>query len=274
MTARGRRGRLQSDPEFVPGGLSLFTGDSRGGLSWPAAEYTRSMVEATIRWCLMALAVLALVVLPFVLIDQSLTESVEELIRSRPSRPFVAAILALLLAVDVFLPVPSSLIATASGMLLGFAQGALVTWMGMQAGALVGYALGRSAGRSAARRFVGEVELERAERSHRRWGGFSLVVSRAVPVLAESSVLLAGLVRMPSPQFVALTGASNAAISLVYASVGAYALETSAFLMAFAASMFLPGVLLGADRILRRKRTLSAGPPGQQSGGAGSESLG
>lgn len=231
------------------------------------------MAAAGIRWCLLAAAALALILLPFLLIDQNLTGSVEEFIRSSPSRPFVAAVLALLLTVDVFLPVPSSLIATASGMLLGFAQGALVTWSGMQAGALIGYALGRSAGRSAARRFVGEVELERAERSHCRWGGFSLVVSRAVPVLAESSVLLAGLVRMPSPQFVGLTGVSNAAISMVYASVGAYAFETSAFLMAFAASMLLPGLLLGANRILRGRRIRSAAPS-RRSTGADTEIVG
>lgn len=231
------------------------------------------MANAWIRWCLLALAVLALITLPFVLIDESLTKSVEEFTRSGPSRPLIATVLTLLLALDVFLPVPSSLIATASGVLLGFMQGSLVTWMGMQAGALIGYALGRSAGRGAARRFVGEGELRRAEHSHCRWGGFSLVVSRAVPVLAESSVLLAGLVRMPFARFVAWTGASNAAISMVYASVGAYALETRAFLMAFAASMLLPGALLGANRIFRRKRIQSA-TPDRQSPGANTEVFG
>lgn len=231
------------------------------------------MADSRIRWCLLALAVLALIILPFVLIDESLTKSVEEFIRYRPSRPLIGTVLALLLAVDVFLPVPSSLIATASGVLLGSTQGSLVTWMGMQAGALIGYALGRSAGRSVARRFVGEGELQRAERSHRRWGGFSLIVSRAVPVLAESSVLLAGLVRMPFARFVVLTGASNAAISIVYASVGAYALETSAFLMAFAASMLFPAVLLGANRIFRRNRIRSA-TSDRQSQGAKTEVFG
>lgn len=171
-----------------------------------------------------------------------------------PDRALLAAGLGLLLAADVFLPVPSSLLATASGMLLGLTPGALTTWSGLQAGVLLGYGFGRSAGRRVAQRLVGEAELARAADAHQVWGGLSLLLARAVPVLAESSVLLAGLARMPLPRFALLTGASNAALALVYASVGAYAVETRTFLWAFAASTLGPGLLLVADRLLRERR--------------------
>ncbi len=207
------------------------------------------MRGAWIRWGVVALFALALVIVPFALFGDSILGTVEGFIGSGSSRLAIAATISVLLASDVFLPVPSSVLATVSGLSLGIGSGALVTWAGMQAGALVGYAVGRLAGTGAVRRIVGPVEFERAERSHRRWGWFSLIVSRAVPVLAESSVLLAGTVRMPIARFAWLTGVSNFAVAMVYAVVGSYALEARAFLLAFAASVLVPGAAMLVHRV-------------------------
>ena len=206
------------------------------------------MRGAWIRWSVVALFVLGVVIVPFVLFEGSMLGAVNALTGSGRGRLAIALTVALLLASDVFLPIPSSVLATISGLSMGLGTGALVTWGGMQAGALIGYAIGRSAGSSAVAWFVGPAELERAARSHRRWGWFSLVASRAVPVLAESSVLLAGTVRMPIARFAWFTSASNAGVALVYAAVGAYAVEARAFLLAFAASVLLPGVAMLVHR--------------------------
>lgn len=216
---------------------------------------TRQLPRASLGWSLVALAAAALIAVPFWLFEASLAGAIEAFVQAPPDRSLLAAGLGLLLAADVFLPVPSSLLATASGMLLGLTPGALTTWSGLQAGVLLGYGFGRSAGRRVAQRLVGEAELARAADAHQVWGGLSLLLARAVPVLAESSVLLAGLARMPLPRFALLTGASNAALALVYASVGAYAVETRTFLWAFAASTLGPGLLLVADRLLRERRS-------------------
>ena len=206
------------------------------------------MRGAWIRWSVVALFVFAVVIVPFALFEASILEAVNALTGSDTGRLAIALTVALLLASDVFLPIPSSVLATISGLSLGLGTGALVTWAGMQAGALIGYAIGRSAGTGAVAWFVGPAELERAARSHRRWGWFSLVASRAVPVLAESSVLLAGTVRMPMARFAWFTGASNAGVALVYAAVGAYAVEARAFMLAFAASVLLPGAVMLVHR--------------------------
>ena len=208
------------------------------------------MGGSALRWCFLALVALAAIIVPFVLYEERITTSVEGIAQGGMGRPLAAITILLLLASDVIAPVPSSLVATASGMLLGLVPGTAVTWTGMQAGAMLGYGLGRTAGASAATRLVGGSELARASRSHQRWGGYSLIVSRAVPVLAETSVLLAGTVRMPLARFVPLTAASNAAIALVYAGVGSYALETRAFLLAFAASVLVPALLMWGNRTL------------------------
>lgn len=206
------------------------------------------MGGTALRWSLLALSLLVLILVPFVIYEESIRDALDGLLQSGKSRLLLAGVIALALASDVFTPVPSSLIATASGTLLGLMPGAACTWMGMQAGALLGYGVGRTAGAGAVRRLVSDSELQRAARSHRRWGGVSLIVARAVPVLAESSVVLAGTVRMEPFRFFWLTGLSNAVIAAVYAAIGAFALEAQAFLFAFLGSVLIPGAVMWASR--------------------------
>ena len=224
-----------------------------------------------IRWSLMGLALLVLILVPFALWEESVVAVAERWLREGTGRLTVAVAVPTLLALDVVLPVPSSVVATGSGVLLGLGQGASVAWLGLQLGAAMGYLVGRTLGIPAARRLVGPAELERAERSHSRWGPVSLLACRAVPVLAESSVIVAGAVRMPLRRFVWLTGLPNAAIALVYASVGAYALEVRAFLLAFVASIALPGLLMGAYRAAERRGSEGPAPAAGHSRASGTE---
>ena len=208
-----------------------------------------------LRWILLALTALALIIVPFALYGDWFAERVSGLLGSGAARPVVAVSVVGLLASDVVAPVPSSLVATAAGMLLGLGPGAAASWIGMQTGALVGYAVGNTAGAAAARRFVGRPSLETAASLHSRWAAASLVASRAVPVLAEASVVAAGAASMPIGKFAWATGLSNAAIAVVYAAVGAHALEANAFALAFVASVVVPGALYWAGRALVRRRS-------------------
>jgi 3-dehydroquinate synthase len=126
----------------------------------------------------------------------------------------------LLLASDLFLPVPSSLVSAGAVAALGPALGAAAVWLGMSLGALLGYFVGKSGGRALALRVVGPEELERAAALHERFGAAVLVVCRGVPVLAEASSLFAGLVRMPFAKFAFVAGTANAGLALTYALFG------------------------------------------------------
>jgi membrane protein DedA with SNARE-associated domain len=153
-----------------------------------------------------------------------------------------------LLTFDVFLPVPSSIVSTAAGAMLGFWKGTGVIWLGMSAGCLIGYATGwRTA--AAARRFVGEESLARAADVMDRYGPWALVACRPVPVLAEASTVFAGIVRARFVPFLALTTLSNLGISAMYAAVGAYTMQIQSFLLTFVAALALPGVAMAAARL-------------------------
>jgi uncharacterized membrane protein YdjX (TVP38/TMEM64 family) len=208
-------------------------------------------MPAAVRWVVLSLLALAIMLVPFFLYEGAIAAWTRELVDGRLSKTAAAAWIAALLASDVLLPIPSSLVATTSGYLLGLAPGAAVSWAGMMAGSLIGYALGRKPARRLTRRFVGDAELARASMAHARWGDWAIIVCRAVPVLAEASVVFAGVAGMRLGRFVLLTALSNLAIAAAYAAVGALALEADSFLLAFFGAIALPGIAL----LLPRRRT-------------------
>ena len=126
--------------------------------------------------------------------------------------------------------------------------GAFVVWVGMTAGSLVGYFVGvRSA--PLARRLVGPAGLARAGALADRYGPWAVVVCRPVPVLAEATVVLAGLVRAPLRRFLGLTAGSNLGIAVGYAAIGAWSMRLDSFLMAFIGAVAVPGVALLVAKI-------------------------
>src|SRR3954469_10338796 len=121
------------------------------------------------RWAILWTVLLGIVLLPFLLFGRQFDEFAEYITRSDTSRAVVAAAVFALLALDVFLPVPSSIVSTAAGVFLGFFGGTAVVWGGMMAGCLLGYATG-SRGANAARRFVGSDGIARASSLVSRYG--------------------------------------------------------------------------------------------------------
>lgn len=195
--------------------------------------------------------VLAAILVPFFLFGARIDAWTDALLRRAGERPWAAAaLLTALLASDIVLPVPSSLASTACGLVLGFAGGALASFVGMGLSAAAGYALGRCAA-PAARRLIGAGEAAALEAFHRRHGVWMLLALRPVPVLAEASVVFSGLVRQPLPGAAAAAALGNAGCSLVYAGVGAWGRLSDSFLPAFGASVALSGLALLA---LRRRR--------------------
>lgn len=96
-----------------------------------------------------------------------------------------------LLVADVALPVPSSTVMIAHGALFGVVWGTLLSLVGSTGAALVGFALGRRGGALLAR-FVRHEERTRADRMLTRWGALAIVITRPVPLLAETVTIMAG----------------------------------------------------------------------------------
>jgi len=206
-----------------------------------------------VRWAILIGLMFALIIIPFIVFEKQFEALGTWLAEGHASGWTSASIIAALLALDVFLPVPSSIVSTGAGVLLGFWRGAAVIWMGMTIGCAIGYVFGVKAA-AAARKLVGADGLARANSIMERHGNWALVVCRPIPVLAESSVVFAGLVRSPVQPFIWMTTLSNLGIALAYAAVGAFSMEVQSFLLTFAAALALPGVTMLAGRRWLSKR--------------------
>jgi len=198
------------------------------------------------------LAVLLAVIVPFLLFGASVDAWAERVIARAAAHPFsTGALLTLLLASDILMPVPSSLVSTACGMTLGFAMGTLASFSGMSITTVAGYLIGRYAS-APAEQVIGKSDVAFLRRFHERHGLWLLLALRPVPVLAEASVLFFGLSRRPFLPMLAVTAAGNLAVSAVYAAVGAWGKSSDSFLPAFGASILLSGVLLLGVRFKRK----------------------
>jgi uncharacterized membrane protein YdjX (TVP38/TMEM64 family) len=206
------------------------------------------------RWAMLAALLVGAIVIPFVLWEDALLEISHRWLDSESSRLAAAALAALLLALDLVLPVPSSFVSAGAVAALGPVRGALAIWVGMTVSALAGYVLGRSGGNALVGRFVGDDELRRAERLTARFGGAVLVVCRGVPVLAEASVLVAGAARMHFATFVAVTGAANLGLAVAYALLSRIGWSGAAAVVTpFALGIAVPAVAIAIARRFERR---------------------
>jgi uncharacterized membrane protein YdjX (TVP38/TMEM64 family) len=205
------------------------------------------------------LALLALVVIPFLLVGESLEDWSVAALRESATGRAAAWIGGALLVADVFLPVPSSFILAALGTTLGAAAGTLVGALGMSLGCVLAYGLGSALGPSRAERLVTREEQARLARGFARHGWLALAACRPVPVLAEASVLAAGILRLPKGPALLTTSAANLGVAGCYAALGASAGDGAALAAALAASMILPGAALALAGLLRRRS--AAAPP-------------
>jgi uncharacterized membrane protein YdjX (TVP38/TMEM64 family) len=200
------------------------------------------------RWFVIVLTVVLLIVVPFLLFEGYFTELADRVARGEGSRWTVALGLGALLGTDVLLPIPSSIVSAAAGVLLGFWKGAATVWAGMSVSCLVGYLIGARSSH-AARRFVGDVGLARAAALADRFGYLAIVLCRPVPVLAEATVILAGVVKAPMSRVLAVSLAANLGVAAGYAAIGAYSMRVDSFLLAFLGSLAVPGLALLAGKV-------------------------
>ncbi|HEU0121060.1 MAG TPA: VTT domain-containing protein [Bryobacteraceae bacterium] len=187
--------------------------------------------------------VLAVILVPFFLWEEPMNRFADSILAHR-GEWWIGPALAGLLAADVFLPVPSSIVSTAAGVMLGFLGGAVTNIAGMTLGCWLGYRTGRAA------KSQGDPRLKAL---WERYGEWTLLVARAVPVLAEASVLFAGMTEMPMRRFLVLTTLANTGIGILYAAVGAFAMEWNSFLGAFFGSLAVPALAQAMMRVQWRK---------------------
>lgn len=131
-----------------------------------------------------------------------------------------------LLIGDVLLPIPSSLLMVANGALLGTVGGAVATIVSTVLGGALAFWLGRRGAPWLLAR-ISERERARADRFFSRWGAMAVLVSRPVPIIAETIAILAGTTPMGWRRFLLSVCLGNLPPAILYAFAGASAKNAS-----------------------------------------------
>ncbi|KDM91178.1 hypothetical protein EA58_13595 [Photobacterium galatheae] len=191
--------------------------------------------------------VMALIIFSFVLFEQdvqSFVASAITFLSENTSAGFwlISLFIIALLTFDIVLPIPSSIVAMFAVTALGPLWGGLNIGLGLSLSCCLGYWLGERSDRLLGARWLTHQERQKARRLADRLGGGTLVVMRGVPVLAETSVIAAGMIQYPFGKFLMLTTLANTGLAAAYAYVGTYATIQDPFLLVVAGSIAIPAL--------------------------------
>jgi uncharacterized membrane protein YdjX (TVP38/TMEM64 family) len=143
-----------------------------------------------------------------------------------------AALMIGLLAADLFLPIPSSLVMVLSGAAFGVLWGSMFSLIGSIGGEWLGFELVRRYGMTASRRIVGDEDLNKMRTLMANHGAAAVLVTRALPVVMETMSVVAGLSEMPRKSFLLASLVGTLPVAVVYAYAGAVSREVSSIVPA------------------------------------------
>lgn len=164
---------------------------------------------------------------------------------------FAAGTGVLLLMLDVVLPVPSSVIMLANGALFGVVGGTLLSLAGSLIGVALAFAIGRQGGRVLASLATPQ-EMATAERLFRRWGTAAIILSRPLPIIAETLALFAGASSMDGRRLMVAATAGLIPTCLAYAAAGAVAMSFDNLVLIFVVTCGIAAIGWFVDRRIRR----------------------
>ncbi len=188
--------------------------------------------------------VITLIIISFILFEHKLTLWIDLYtvkFSSSNMMWMLAIFLIAALALDIVLPIPSSVIAVVSATAFGFWIGAGIIWLGLMLSCCAGYLIGTASADFLFRRFTNKSDIIKAQSLAYKIGPGTLVALRGIPVLAETSVIAAGMVRYHFPLFLLICGLSNAGLAMAYGYIGARAGVTNSFLLVVVGCVAVPG---------------------------------
>lgn len=180
----------------------------------------------------------------FLLLDRVFHISLIDSVRGSLARPGLAAAAAIvgLLAADIFLPVPSTIVMVASGALFGAGLGSLLSLSGSLLGNLVGFEMMRRYGPAFCSRFVKESDLAKMTPMFEEYGAVAVILSRPLPIMMETFSFVAGLMRMSRARFIMASLMGTVPICVLYAYAGTSSLETKTVVPALFMLVCIPAV--------------------------------
>lgn len=156
-----------------------------------------------------------------------------------------------LLVSDVLLPIPSSLVIMLNGKVFGAALGTVISLAGTMGSSLVGFYIGRCGG-PLLDRIMSPEEHARGNAMLTKWGPLAIIITRPIPLLAESVIVMAGTSLMSWRTMLLASIAGNIPACAIYAAAGAATQNVSDPLLMLVVVTATAGVFFLAGKLLMR----------------------
>jgi uncharacterized membrane protein YdjX (TVP38/TMEM64 family) len=199
----------------------------------------------------LTVAAVAVPLVPWLVWGTRLDHAVADWLDPPPPAAALAVAEIGVLAADILLPVPSSLVATLGGASLGVAAGTACAWLGMTLGSLAGWLLGRAAGIRGAAALDADARAA-VEARERRYGPLVVVLTRPLPILAEAAALLAGAAGMPWQTFLTAAAPANLAIAFAWSLAGSLGKDADSLQWVAIAALAVPAAVAAMVAVRRQ----------------------
>ena len=179
-----------------------------------ASQHSHSLKPTTLKTILFVLFVMTLVCLPFAIWGE---DFVLPLLASREKQVGALTVIAIiLLACDSVAPIPVTLVIMYLAAKAGWLAGIVGGTIGLSAGVLAAGWVGRAAVGRLAPKFLPDAEIARLRESLQKRLVVTLACLRSVPVLAETSIIVAAAAGVPLKRLFLVTLLPNFIVSAIY----------------------------------------------------------
>lgn len=172
------------------------------------------------RYAIVALGIATLILISFLLVEALGIATLTDPSQDIRAGGWIAALIGggLLLA-DVFIPIPSSVIMIAHGAAFGVFGGFLLSFAASVGGAMIGWWVGHK-GSPLMNRMVTPRERRQANAFILRYGVLAIIISRLLPIVAETVAIMAGTTDIGWRRMLVATSIGAVPPALIYAIAG------------------------------------------------------
>lgn len=194
------------------------------------------------RYAIVALTIAVLITISFLIVEALgipiLTDPTD---RMNEGGWIAAVIGGGLLLLDVFIPIPSSIIMIAHGATFGILGGFLLSFTTSVAGAMIGWWVGNR-GSAWMNRFISADERVSANVFIQRYGILAIIIARFIPILAETVAIMSGTTNLGWKKVLIATAVGAAPPALIYAIAGEATDDFASGLLVAVAVIVLAGI--------------------------------
>lgn len=158
-----------------------------------------------------------------------------------------------LLGLDIFLPVPGSLIMVGNGSYFGFVTGASLSLLGAIISTFLGYFLGKKG--NVYQKILSNDEIDNAQKYIQKYGALIIIVTRPIPLLSESICVMAGVTKIPFKKMFIYSLIGYLPSILLYTYAGTSLSESDEYgTYSFIAVIVLAGLFWGIGQLFSKEK--------------------